>query len=80
MLVQTLYLLYIVDSVVTYNILNELIINFDQTPSKYFPTATDATAEKNSNHTARKEANDKGRITATLAESMTGEVLPLQLI
>ena len=36
-------------------------------------------AAKNSKHIARKRANDKRRVTVTLAESMSGEVLPMQL-
>ena len=36
--------------------------------------------EKNSKHVARKGASDKRGITVTLVESMTGEVLPMELI
>ena len=37
-------------------------------------------AEKNSKHITKKGANDKRGITVTLAESMSGEILPMQLI
>ena len=56
------------------------IINADQTPSKYVPTANATMAEKNSKHVARKGANDKRGITVTLGESLSGEILPMQLI
>ena len=36
-------------------------------------------AAKNSKHITRKRANDKRKVTVTLAESMSGEVLPMQL-
>ena len=44
---RTQYLYHIVDSVVTYNIPNELIINADETPSKYVFTENVTMAEKN---------------------------------
>ena len=77
---RTQYLHDIVHAVVSHNIPDELIINVDQTPSKYVPTADVTMAEKNSKHVARKGANDKRGITATLAESFSGEILPMQLI
>ena len=58
--VRTQYLHDIVDSVVTYNIPNELIINVDQTSSKYVITENVTMAEKRSGHVARKGADDKG--------------------
>ena len=78
--VRTQYLHDIVDSVVTYNIPNEIIINVDQTLSKYVPPENVTMAEKNSKHVAQKVANDNRGTTVTLVESMKGEVLPMQLI
>ena len=66
--------------VVSHSIPDELIINADQMPSKYVPTANVTMAEKNSKHVARKGANDKRGITVTLRESLSGEILPMQLI
>jgi len=77
---HTQYLHDIVHAVVSHNIPDELFINVDQTPSKYVPTANVTMAEKNSKHIARKGANDKRGITATLAESFSGDILPMQLI
>ena len=70
----------IVHAVVSHSIPDELIINADQTPSKYVPTANVTMAEKNSKHVARKGANDKRGITVTLGESLSGEILPMQRI
>lgn len=58
--VRTQYLYDIVDLLVTSNILSELIIDFDQTPSKYVPTENVTIAEKNSKNVARKGDSDKG--------------------
>ena len=44
------------------------------------PTANVTIAEKNSKHVARKGVNDKRGITVTLGESLSGEILPMQLI
>ena len=74
------YLHDIVHAVVSHSIPDELIINADQTPSKYVPTANVTMAEKNSNRVARKGANDKRGITVTLGESLSAEILPKQLI
>lgn len=58
--VRTQYLYDIVDLLVTSNILSELIIDFDQTPSKHVPTENVTIAEKNSKNVARKGDSDKG--------------------
>ena len=68
---QTQYLHDIIHAVVSHSIPHELIINADQTPSKYAPTANVTMAEKNSKRVARKGANDKRGITVTLGESHT---------
>ena len=73
------YLHDIVHAVVSRSIPDELIINADQMPSKYAPTANVTMAEKNSKHVARKGANDKRGITVTLGESLSGKILPMQL-
>ena len=78
--VRTQYVCRTVDSVVTYNIPNELIIKVDQTSSKYVPVENVTMVEKNSKHVARKGAIDKRGITVTLTELVTGEVPPMQHI
>ena len=70
----------IADSVVTYNIPNKLITNIDQSPSQYVPTENVTMAEKNSEQFAWKGANDEYGITFTLVDSISGEVLPMQVI
>ena len=77
---RTQYLHDIVHAIVSHSIPDELIINADQTPSKYVPTANVTMADKSSKHVAKKGANDKRGITVTLGESLSGEILPMQLI
>ena len=60
----------------TYNIPDELIINVDQTPSKYVPTSSVTMAEKNFKHVPKQGADDKRAITLTLAETLSGDMLP----
>ena len=63
-----------------YNIPDELIINIDQTPSKYVPISNVTMAEKNSEHVPKQGADDKRVITLTLAETLSGDMLPFQMI
>ena len=53
--IWTLFLRNICTLVQTYNIPNELIINVDQTPSKYMPTSNVTMAEKNPSMCQSKE-------------------------
>ena len=64
----------------TYNIPDELILNIDQTPSKYVPTENVTMAETGSKHILRKSRNNERGITGTLSETNTGKILPFQLI
>ncbi|CAB4016591.1 Hypothetical predicted protein, partial [Paramuricea clavata] len=61
----------IVSSTIKHKISDKLVINVDQTPSKYVPTENVAMAEKNSKHIPRKGSNDKRAITATLAKTLS---------
>ena len=70
----------IVSTVVKYNILDELILNIDQTLSKFVPTENVTMAETGSKYVSRKGGNDKRGITVTLSETITGKILPFQLI
>ena len=67
-------------AVLKYNIPGELILNIDQTPSKFVPTENVTKAETGSKHVSRKGGNDKRSITVTLPETITGKILPFQLI
>lgn len=53
---------------------DELILNFDQTPSKFVPRDNVTMAEKSSKHVSRRGSNDKCRITVTLAETLSGQI------
>ena len=70
----------IVSAVLKYNIPDELILNIDQTPSKFVPTENVSMAETRSKYVSRKGGNDKRGITVTLPETITGVILPFQLI
>ena len=70
----------IVDICIEHQIPNELIINIQQTPSKYVATGKVTMAEKGSRHVSRKGADDKRQLTATLSETLSGQILQFQLI
>ena len=70
----------IAPTVLKHNIPDELILNIDQTPSKYVPRENVTMAETGSKHVSRKGGNDKCGITITLSETITGKILPFQLI
>lgn len=55
-------------------------LNLDQTPSKFVPTDNVRMAEKSSKHVSRKGSNDKCKITVTLAETLSGQILPFPVI
>lgn len=59
---------------------DELILNVDQTPFKFVPTDNVTMAEKSSKHVSRKGSNDKRGITVTLADTLSGQILPFQII
>ena len=70
----------IASTVLKHNIPDELILNNDQTPSKYVPRENVTMAETGSKHVSRKGGNDKCGITITLSETITGKISPFQLI
>lgn len=57
-----------------------LILNADQTPSKYVNVGRTTMAPKNTKHVALAGANDKRSITLTFTETLSGEMLPFQAI
>ena len=77
---ELLYHYDIVQKVEDYNIPPELIIAFDQTPSKYVPVGRTTLAKKGQKDVPLKGMTDKRTITATFAVTFSGEFLPIQLI
>ena len=57
-----------------------LILNFDQTPSKFVPVASTTLAERNSKQVVIKGSDDKRAITATFTIPLDGQLLGMQLI
>lgn len=78
--VKSQFLHDISEKVLLYNIPDELIINADQTPSKYVATDNITMAAKGEKHISRAGSSDKRSITLTLCESHDGIILPFQLI
>ena len=78
--VRSQFLHDISQEVLEYGIPDELIININQTPSKFVPTENITMNSKGEKHVSRTSGNDKRYITATLCESLDGTMLPFQLI
>ena len=70
----------IVEKVERYDIPDSLILNFDQTPSKYVPVASITLATRNSKQVCIKGSDDKRSITVTFTITMDGKFLELQMI
>ena len=70
----------IVPKVKRHKIPDALILNLDQTPSKYVTVAQTTLAKKNSKSVAIAGGSDKRSITATFVVSFGGTFLPMQLI
>ena len=69
------------DKVLLYTISDELIINADQTPSKYVATDNDVTmVAKGEKHISWTGSNDKRPATLTLCESHNETIFPFKLI
>ena len=64
--IRHLFLYDIAEAVLKYNIPDELIINVDQTTSKFVSVDKMTMAEKGSKHVSKKGVDDKLAITATL--------------
>jgi len=78
--VRSRYLFEIIDLTLKHNIPDELIINADQTPSRFVATDNVTMATKGEKHILRAGATDKQAITVTLCETLDGQILPFQLI
>ena len=74
------FLSEVAEPVSTHSIPDQLIINVDQTLSKFVLTENVTMPETNSKHVAKKGGSDKRGMTLTLAETLDESVLPLQLI
>ena len=70
----------VVTKVAKFNIPDSLIINLEQTPTKYVPVGRTTLAKKNSQTVTIKGSTDKRTITTTFAMSIRGDFLPMQLI
>ena len=77
---ELLFYHQIVEKVEHYDLPDSLILNFDQTPSKYVPVASTTLAKRNSKQVCIKESDDKRLIIATFTITMDGKFLGLQLI
>ena len=78
--INTQYLHDIASAVRTYNIPDELMLNADQTPSKYVPTTNVTMAKQGTAHTPFRRKDDKRAITVTVIQSLSGKMLPFQII
>ena len=67
------------NKVLLYNIPDKLIINTDQTPSKYVATDNLTMAAKGEKQISRPGSNNKRFIKLALCESHNGTILPFQL-
>ena len=61
-------------------ILDKLILNPHQTSSKFVAASQVTMTEEGSNHVSVTEGTDKCCITLTVMESISGQLLPLQVI
>lgn len=74
------YLHNIVQKIERYKIPHSMVINLDQTPTKFVPGSKRTLAKVGSTSVPVAGANDKRMITATFAVSLSGNFLPMQLI
>ena len=70
----------IVSKIEKYKIPPSMVINLDQTPSKFVPSCNKTLAQKGSKTVAIAGSTDKRTITATFAITLDGNFLPIQLI
>ena len=74
------YLYQIVNAIEKWDIHPDLVVNFDQTPSKLVPVGRSTLAKRNSTNVTIAGSSEKKRITATFAVSLSGDFLPPQFI
>lgn len=78
--IEFVFMHKIVNKVEKYNIPDSLIINAEQTASKYVPVGRTTLAKKNTKDVPESGSEDKRSITATFTETLDGTFLPFQLI
>ena len=62
-----------------YSIPSSMVMNFDQTPLKYVPVASQTLSQKGAKHVSIYGATYKKAITATFGITYTNKLLPMQL-
>ena len=77
---ELLFLHSIVQKANEKSIPESLIINFDQTPSKFIPVSSSTLSECNSQQVVIKGSDDKRAITATFTITLDGKFFGMQLI
>ena len=70
----------IASKVENFSITHSLIVNLDQTPTKYVPVGRTTLGKKNTKTVPIKGSSDKRTITATFAISLQGDFMSVQLI
>ena len=70
----------IVERVEVNQIPNSLVLNFDETPSKYVSVSITTLAKQNSKQVLIKASDDKRSITTTFTITLDGKFLGMQLI
>ena len=78
--IETAYLYGIVQKINEHKIPSSMVINLDQTPSKFVPGCNKTLAKKGCKSVPIAGSTDKCMITATFSITLTGEFLPIQLI
>ena len=78
--VEMTYYHSIVTTIETKKIPPSLVINLDQTPSKFVPGCNKTLAPRKSKSVAIKGSTDKRTITATFSITIDGKFLPMQII
>lgn len=78
--IEYIFLHDIVSLVEEHKIPESLILNLDQTPSKYVPVGNSTLAKKGASCVVIAGSADKRCITATFSVTLSGEFLPMQLI
>jgi hypothetical protein len=78
--IEESYLYSIVKKIEENQIPLSLVINLDQTPTKFVPGCNKTMAEKGSKTVSIAGSTDKRMITATFAITLSGDFLPIQLI
>ena len=78
--IETVYLYGIVQKINEHKIPSSIIINLDQTPSKFVPGCNKTLTQKGCKSVSIAGSTDKRMITATFSITLTGEFLPIQLI